>query len=142
AFTVQAPASLPTIGSYTWDRTPTGGQPFNGTITGTNFVVNGTSVFFCVTGSSTCYQQPTAGVNVTSSTSLNVSNVNLSAGSWQIYLQTAAGSSARSAAFTVQAPASPPTISGYSWDRTPTAGQAFNGTIYGSNFITGATSVF
>src|SRR5262249_13954834 len=39
-------ASSPTFSGYTWDRTPTGGQPFNGTITGTNFVVNGTSVFF------------------------------------------------------------------------------------------------
>jgi len=134
------PAPLPTVAGYNWDRTPTSGQPFNGTITGTNFIVNGTSVFFCVNGSSTCYLQPAAGVIVTRSDSLNVSNVNLSAGSWQIYVQTGAGASARSAAFTVQ-PA-PPAITSYSWTSTPTGGQPFNGSIYGSNFVIGGTQVW
>src|SRR5207244_13440505 len=110
AFAVQAAA--PTITGYSWTSTPTGGQPFNGTIYGSSFVIGGTQVWFCVANSSTCYQQPAAGVSVTNSTSLNVSNVNLSAGSWQIYLQTSAGQSGRSATFTVQSRL--PTITDYS----------------------------
>ena len=142
AFTVQAPASPPTISGFTWDQTPTGDQAFNGTITGTNFVTGRTSVFFCVYGSTTCYQQPAAGVNVTSSSSFNISNVNLSAGSWQTYVPTSTGSSAKSTAFTVQAPASPPAISGFRLDRTPSGGHAFNGTITGTNFLTRGSQVF
>jgi hypothetical protein len=71
-------------------------------MTGTNFVAGATPARVCLNGSGTCYQQPVAGVNVTSSTSLNVSNVNLSAGSWQIYVQTSEGQSARSAIFSVR----------------------------------------
>jgi hypothetical protein len=134
--------SIPTISGYSWNTTPTAGQPFNGTISGANFVAGGTQVFFCVNGTATCYQQPAAGVTVNNSSSLSVNNVNLGAGSYQIYVQTSAGQSSRSTAFTVQAPPQPPTISGYSWDRTPTAGQPFNGTISGSNFVAGGTQVF
>src|SRR5207249_2692794 len=70
----------------------------------------------------------------------SLTNVNLGGGSWQVYVQDSAGS-AHSAAFTVQAPASPPTISGFTWDQTPTGDQAFNGTITGTNFLTGGTQV-
>lgn len=143
AFTVQAPSSLPTIGGYNWNTTPTANQPFGGTISGTNFVVGGTQVFFCVSGTTSCYQHPPAGVRVNSSTSLNVSNVNLSSGTYQIYVQTSAGLSARSAAFTMQtAPAPAPTISGFSWNSTPTANQPFGGTITGTGFVSGGTQVF
>lgn len=143
AFTVQAPPSLPTIGGYNWNMVPTANQPFGGTISGTNFVVGGTQVFFCVNGTTTCYQHPAAGVTVNSSTSLTVSNVNLGTGSYQIYVQTSAGPSARSAAFTVQAAAAPaPTISGFSWNTTPVANQSFSGTITGTGFIPGGTQVF
>jgi thiamine phosphate synthase YjbQ (UPF0047 family) len=54
-----------------------------------------------VSGTSTCYQQPSAGVTVNNSTSLSISNGKLGSGSWQIYVQTSAGQSARSAAFTI-----------------------------------------
>jgi PA14 domain-containing protein len=143
-FTVQqAPPQAPTISNYSWDRTPRANESFNGTITGSNFVVGNTQVFFCNTSTGACYQQPSAGVNVTSATSLNVNNVNLGAGSYQIYLQTPGGSSSRSSSFTVQAPQpQPPTISGYSFDRTPRAGQPFNGTITGTGFVVGGTRVF
>lgn len=130
---------LPTITRYSWDRTPIAGQFFNGTISGTNFISGGTLVFFCVSGTSACYQQPPSLVNVTSSTSLNVSNTNLSGGLWQIYVQTSAGLSVRSLPFTVQAP---PTISTFAWNIVPTAGQPFGGTISGENFISGGTQVF
>jgi murein DD-endopeptidase MepM/ murein hydrolase activator NlpD len=138
AFNVQL--ALPTITGYSWTSTPTGGVPFNGTIYGTNFVVGGTQVWFCQTNTSACYQHPAAGVNVTSSTSLNVSNVNLSSGSWQIYVVTSAGQSARSSAFNVQP--GPPTIASYSWTSTPTGGVPFSGTIYGTNFVVGGTQVW
>jgi hypothetical protein len=138
AFTVQT--APPTITGYSWSATPTANQPFSGTISGTGFVVGGTQVWFCVAGISTCYQQPAAGVTVNSSTSLSVSNVNLSSGSWQFYVQTSAGQSARSTSFTVQA--GPPTITGYSWSTTPTGGQPFSGTIIGSGFIVGGTQVW
>jgi hypothetical protein len=141
AFTVQAPAApRPTITGYSWNTTPRANQPFSGTITGTYFISGGTQVFFCVNGTSTCYQHPSAGVTVNSSTSLSVNNVNLSSGSWQVYVQTAAGQSARSASFTVQAAA--PTISGYSWSSTPTGTQPFSGTITGTGFLAGDTQVW
>src|SRR5205085_4920605 len=99
AFTVQN--GPPTISGYTWNTTPRANQPFSGTITGTGFI-SGIQVWFCVNGSSTCYQQPSAGVSLNSLTCLSVTNVNFSSGSWQIYVQTSAGQSARSSAFTVQ----------------------------------------
>jgi hypothetical protein len=143
SFAVQA--APPTIGGYSWSTTPRANQPFGGTITGTGFVTSGTQVWFCVNGTSTCYQHPAAGVTVNSPTSLNVSNVNLGAGTWQVYVQTSAGASARSAAFTVQAqapPPSPPSISSYSWNTTPIANQFFGGTITGTGFVSGGTQVW
>ena len=139
-FNVQLPAQPPTISSFSWDRVPMGGEAFNGTINGLNFVVTGTSVFFCVNGSSSCFQHPSAGVTVNSTSKITVNNVNLNAGSWQIMVQTSVGQSSRSNPFTVVPP--PPTISSYSWDRTPTGGQPFNGTINGANFVVNGTSVF
>ena len=79
--------SAPQISSFSWNTTPTANQNFSGTITGTNFVA-GTRVWFCVNGTNTCYQPRTADVAVSSSTQLNVSNVNLSAGLWQLHLET------------------------------------------------------
>jgi hypothetical protein len=139
SFTVQTPAG-PTINGYSWDSTPRANQSFDGTITGTGFVVSGTQVWFCVNGTNTCYQQPAAGVNVNGSTSLSVSNVSLGSGSWQIYVQTSAGQSARSTAFTVQA--QQPTISSYSWNSTPIANQPFSGTVWGAGFVSGGTQVW
>jgi hypothetical protein len=143
AFTVGQLQSPPTISSYSWNSTPFAGQFFSGNISGTNFVSGDTEVWFCVTNTSTCYQQPAAGVSVNNSTSLSVSNVSLGSGSWQFYLKTSAGSSAKSSSFTVQTPPpSPPTISSYSWNSTPYAGQAFGGNINGTGFVSGGTEVW
>jgi hypothetical protein len=101
AFTVQAAAVAPTLSGYSWNTTPTANQAFGGNITGTGFVA-GAQVWFCVNGSSTCYQQPPAGVTVNNASSITVSGVNLGAGSYQVYIQTSGGTSARSAAFTVR----------------------------------------
>jgi len=90
----------PQISGYTWNTPPRAGQNFSGTIAGSGFV-SGIGVFFCITGTNTCYQQPPAGVIVYSLTSVAVNNVNLSTGSWQLYVQTQYGTSARSGAFTV-----------------------------------------
>lgn len=87
------------------DDNADGRQPFSGTITGNRFAA-GILVFFCVNGTSTCYEQP-SGIAVNDPTSLSVSNVNLASGLWQIYVQTSAGKSARSSAFTVQLASSP-----------------------------------
>lgn len=132
--------SAPAVTGYTWDRAPVAGQPFNGTVTGSNFVTAATQVYFCVAGTSTCYPHPSAGVSVTGATTLTVRGVNLGTGSWQVYVSTAGGASARSSPFAVSPP--PPTLSGYAWDRAPAGTQPFNGTLTGSNFVAGGTRVY
>src|SRR5207248_6383810 len=99
-FTVLSSPS-PTISGYSWSTAPTANQFFGGTVTGTGFIT-GVRVFFCVNGTSTCYEHPSAGIAVNSSTSLSVINVNLSSGSWQFYVLTSGGQSAKSGVFTVQ----------------------------------------
>ncbi|HKP83836.1 MAG TPA: hypothetical protein VJT69_17610, partial [Pyrinomonadaceae bacterium] len=143
-FTVLTPQTpAPTISSYQWSSTPVAGQSFGGTVSGTGFVSGATEVWFCVTNTNTCFQHPAAGVSVNNSSSLSVINVNLGSGSWQFFVKTSAGSSAKSSPFTVnQPPPSPPTISGYSWNTTPKAGQSFGGTINGTGFVSGATEVW
>lgn len=133
-------AAAPTASRFTANTTPVAGSNFNGTVTGTGFVAGGTQVWFCVSGSNTCYQHPSAGVAVTNSTTLRVTNVSLGVGSWQVYVRTAAGTSGRTASFTVQLPA--PTISGYTWTSTPYGGQSFGGTIRGANFVSGGTQIY
>lgn len=131
----------PTISGYSWNTTPKANQPFGGTITGTNFI-SGIRIFFCVSGTSTCYEHPSAGVSLNNSSSLSVSSVNLGSGSYQVYVQTTGGQSARSSSFAVQSAPQPPTISGYSWNTTPTANQSFAGTITGANFVSGIRVFF
>jgi hypothetical protein len=142
SFTVQAPPSLPTITSFSWNQTPIANKNFSGSVIGTGFVVGNTRVFFCATGSSSCFEQPSAGISVNSSSSLSLTNVRLGSGSWQLYVQTPTGPSSRSGSFTVQAPLSPPTVSGYNWNSTPRANQNFGGTISGTNFVAGNTQVW
>jgi hypothetical protein len=142
SFTVQAPPSPPTIASFSWNQTPIANQNFSGSLIGTGFVVGNTRVFFCATGSSSCFEQPSAGISVNSSSSLSLTNVRLGSGSWQLYVQTPAGPSSRSGSFTVQAPLAPPTVSGYNWNSTPRANQNFGGTISGTNFVAGNTQVW
>jgi hypothetical protein len=101
-----AVTASPTILEYSWSPPPTAGQPFSGTITGTGFV-SGMEVWFCRAGTNDCSRHPAAGVRVNEPTSLSVIDVNLiSSGSYQFYLQTSAGQSARSTSFIVQEPAS------------------------------------
>jgi RHS repeat-associated protein len=105
----QTPGSGPTISGYSWNpTTPVASQNFGGTVNGTGFVLGGTQVFFCINGSSTCFQHPASGVNVINSTTLTVSNVNLGAGSYQVLVQTSAGPSARSTPFSVVTISIPP----------------------------------
>ena len=139
---IGATATPPTVSDYSWTSTPKAGQAFSGTVTGTGFVVGATQLFFCVNGGTACYEHPSAGVKVNSATNMSATNVNLGAGSWQLYVKTAAGSSGRSAAFTVQSPPQPPTVSSYSWTSTPVAGQFFNGTVTGTGFISGDTQLW
>jgi hypothetical protein len=127
-------AGIPTISSFTWNSTPVANQPFSGTITGTGFI-SPVNVFFCLTSTSTCFKHPSAGVTINNSQSLSLVNVELSSGSWQFYVQNGTGQSARSKPFDVQAIASIPTISGYSWGSTPAANQPFDGTVTGSGFF-------
>jgi sugar lactone lactonase YvrE len=100
AFAVGA-APAPAIAGYAWTTPPMPSQPFSGTITGTGFSTP-ISVWFCP-GSGSCQQLPVAQVVVNDTTSASLTSVSLAAGSWQIYVQTSGGASARSAAFTVRA---------------------------------------
>ena len=91
-FIVQAPPVRPTITGYSWSSPPKAGQSFGGTVNGTGFLSGNTQVFFCLSGTNTCYQHPSAGVSVSSSTRLAVTNANLGFGAWQLYVRTAGGS--------------------------------------------------
>ncbi|MGA9625483.1 MAG: M36 family metallopeptidase [Bryobacteraceae bacterium] len=131
--TTTTTAAAPTVTGYTWTTTPLPNQPFSGTITGTGFVAP-MSVWFCPSSGS-CQQLPASQVTINSTTSASVTNVTLAAGSWQVYVQTNGGPSARSASFVVGGtPSSAPTITGYSWTTTPQPNQPFSGTITGTNF--------
>jgi hypothetical protein len=96
-------AVTPTITGYTWTSTPMANQAFSGTVTGTGFV-SPITVWFCPSGGS-CTQVPVSEVVLNDPTSVSLFNVYLAAGSWQIYVQTSGGASARSTAFTVQSAA-------------------------------------
>src|SRR6185369_10514983 len=95
--------AVPTISKFNMTSTLIAGQPFGGKIQGTAFVANATEVRFCPVNSNNCSLHPAAGVTVNIPTSLTVENVRLSAGSWQVFVQTPAGSSGRAAPFTFQA---------------------------------------
>lgn len=146
-FSVTAPVALsPVISDYSWSpSSPVANSPFNGTINGSNFVVGATQLFFCPSSgsSSSCIAVPAMLVNVTSQSSLSLNNISLTAGSWQFYLQTSAGSSPRSTVFNVISPAAGvPTIGSYSWDpAVPVSGRAFSGAVTGDNFIVGGTTI-
>ena len=95
---VQVNGPVPSISRYQWNATPRNRVPFSGTIYGNGFL-SGIQVFFCVNGGSSCYAQSSLAVN--NSTTLTVTNVNLTTGNWQIYVKTQYGTSARSNAFYV-----------------------------------------
>lgn len=144
--TASGTVNLPTlVGLSLTPAAPVANTPFSGTVTGTNFITGATQVWFCSEGTSSCSLLPAANVSVTSATSLSLSGISLAAGRWQAYVQTAAGASNRSASFTVQAPAggTAPVVTSFVWTpATPLAGEQFDGTINGSNFVAGQTRLF
>jgi hypothetical protein len=77
SMTIGGHNSVPTINSFSWASTPMINQNFSGRINGTNFVVGGSQVFFCIAGSNTCYQQPAAPAN---SSDVSEIDANLSKG--------------------------------------------------------------
>jgi len=124
-----AMGAAPTVTWYAWTTTPMPNQPFGGTIAGSGFVAD-MSVWFCPSSGS-CLELAASQVTVNSAAGMDVTNVSLAAGSWQIYVQTAAGPSARSTPFTVGAA---PTVTGYRWTTLPMPNQPFGGTITGTGF--------
>ena len=89
----------PTVTGATWFSTPHNRVNFSGSISGTKFAPSST-VWFCVSNTNTCYQQPPAGVLVQGLGVIQVTNVNLTTGSWQVEVITPYGS-AKSSAFSV-----------------------------------------
>ncbi len=99
-----APTINSGTGGYYWDNQPVGGVQFSGYIYGTGFTPS-TKVWFCVSGTNTCYPNDggtngVAGLTIQSLNTIRIINILLSTGSWQIKLQTAYGT-AYSSAFTV-----------------------------------------
>lgn len=88
---VSSPTSAPTVTGYFWNNTPQNRVLFSGNISGTGFVSGNSAVYFCVSNTTTCYQQPAVGVVVNSPISLSVYNVNLTSGSWQVMVVTPYG---------------------------------------------------
>jgi hypothetical protein len=89
----------PTISNFGWYSQPRNNVFFSGYVNGSGFVSSST-VYFCASGTSTCWQQPPALVTIYSLGSIGVSNVNLTTGSWQIEVRTPYGT-ARSGSFAV-----------------------------------------
>lgn len=90
----------PILYGYHWNTSPKNHVNFSGAISGDELVL-GTQVFFCVSGSSTCYPQPSQLVVVNSASTITVTNANLTTGYWQVYLKDQYGMSTRSSAFYV-----------------------------------------
>ncbi|NBO65168.1 MAG: hypothetical protein EBU88_10075, partial [Acidobacteria bacterium] len=145
-FTVRgANVAIPTVTDFSWNPSiPSITAEFSGTINGTNFVVGGTQVFFCVSGTVTCFPHQLENTRVISATSLRVNSVFLLSGSWQLYVQTSGGTSERSATFNVSnVQVLTPSISNVVFDSTTlTEGTPFSATITGSNFLDQSTQVF
>lgn len=87
----------PTITGYSWYSQPRNRVNFSGYVEGSGFV-SSSAVYFCVSGTSTCYQH--GGVTIYGLNSMGLSNVNLTTGSWQVEVRTPYGS-ARSGSFSV-----------------------------------------
>ena len=138
--------SFPTITRLAWTPvTPSATQPFSGVVTGTNFVPEGTRVYFCSNGSNRCTLHASSGVVVPDTTTVRLSGVILGSGAWQVIVETAAGASGRSTPFSVleDAPSPPPTLTGATWTPlAPLANQPFSGVLTGNHLVMGATQVF
>jgi hypothetical protein len=138
--------AFPAITRLAWTpSTPTAMQSFSGLLTGTNFVPEGTRVYFCSNGSNRCSLHPSNDVVVPDTTSIRLSGILLASGSWQVIVETAVGASGRSTPFTVQddSPVPPPTLTGATWTPlAPLANQPFSGILTGNHLVTGATRLF
>jgi hypothetical protein len=89
----------PTASTPSWDTQPRNHTYFSGYVYGSGFV-SSTTVWFCVNGTTTCYQQPTPLVTVQSLYTIRVTNAYITTGTWQIEVRTPYGT-ARSPAFSV-----------------------------------------
>jgi len=137
--------SNPTLTRVVWSPlTPTANRAFSGQITGTNFVSEGTRVYFCLNGTNRCSLHPAQEMVVVDTTLIRLTSVMLESGTWQVIVETYAGSTSRSTAFTVIEETQPlPTLSGASWTpSTPIANQAFSGILSGNHLTIGTTRVF
>jgi hypothetical protein len=94
--TVQGVA--PTITGFNFGS-PHNRVNFSGTISGTAFTSSAT-VSFCVAGTNTCFQQP-GGVSVFPLTSISVTGINLTTGSWQVEVITQYGTAKSAGSFSV-----------------------------------------
>ena len=143
-FEVLAATAQPVISNVVLSTgSPTAFQPFSAVVSGSNFVRSNTSVFFCPDRSDTCQQHPASAVSVVSDKSLSMSGISLASGSWQIYLQTAGGTSNRSSAFLVEPPLTQPAISALSLNPAiPQTNEPFTATITGTGFVPGSTQLF
>jgi hypothetical protein len=138
-------ASLPTVTAISPNpAAPTANTPFSATLSGANFISGGTEVWFCLDGASSCNQLSPSSVTFNSTTRLALSGIVLTAGSWEVYVQTSAGASNRSVPFLVQSSSSlAPAITDFKLNpSSPVATEPFEGTITGSNFVSGQTRLF
>jgi len=89
----------PTVTSTSWDSPPHNRVNFSGTISGTAFTSSST-VWFCVSGTNTCFQHPAAGVTVQNFFVIRVVDVNITTANWQVEIRTPYGPG-RSSSFAV-----------------------------------------
>ena len=129
----------PTLESYTLNKSPRANEPFDGTVKATGLVTNSTKLWFCLSGTKTCYPHPQNGVTVKSSVQLTFKNVRLSSGSWEMFLETPNGQTAHSKRFAVLP--GPPVIAFYKWTSTPKANKNFSGYIEATDLIANKTEV-
>lgn len=92
----------PTISRYNWSSTPKANKNFSGYVEATELVPQRTEVWFCINGKKTCYPHPKNGITIVNTTRVNVKNVRLTKGKWQVVLRTPNGQSGPSSAFTVK----------------------------------------
>jgi hypothetical protein len=96
---VQVNGVAPSVTGFNWTSAPRNRINFSGSVSGGGFV-SAAAVWFCTTGTNTCFQHPSAGVVVQDLGTIQLTNVNLTSGNWQIEVRTPYGSG-RSGTFAV-----------------------------------------
>ena len=103
-------------------------------------------IFFCANGSINCSPVPSGLIQVVNPNTITISNFALPTGSWQFYIQTAAGNSSRSGTFSVFSTTgepSQPTLTSVAWTPlVPLSTSFFSGSVRGTNFVKNLTSVY